>query len=138
MPCIGVLDFVFITDESGNFHEDRPRTDARDGYWRPVVVVPKTSNPTVVPEFEPGSDAVPVSFGVQDEKLLKILSGSAEPSRLLPLEKPEDMRAMDERAEDTCHDMRPHIDVAGKAYDFAFWCKGLAMILDERTQSYSQ
>ena len=105
---------------------------------KPVIVVLKMSNPTVVSEFEPSADAILVSFGVQDQALLEILSGKAEPSGLLPLQMPADMRTVEEQAEDTPHDMRPHVDVAGNAYDFAFGLNWQGVIRDERTRAYAK
>ena len=105
---------------------------------KPVIVVLKMSNPTVVSEFEPSSDAILVSFGVQDQALLEILSGKAEPSGLLPLQMPADMRTVEEQAEDTPHDMRPHVDAAGNAYDFAFGLNWQGVIRDERTRAYAK
>ena len=105
---------------------------------KPVIVVLKMSNPTVVSEFEPSADAILVSFGVQDQALLEILSGKAEPSGLLPLQMPADMRTVEEQAEDTPHDMRPHVDAAGNAYDFAFGLNWQGVIRDERTRAYAK
>jgi len=105
---------------------------------KPVIVVLKMSNPTVVSEFEPSAAAILVSFGVQDQALLEILSGKAEPSGLLPLQMPADMRTVEEQAEDTPHDMRPHVDVAGNAYDFAFGLNWQGVIRDERTRAYAK
>ena len=105
---------------------------------KPVIVVLKMSNPTVVSEFEPSADAILVSFGVQDQALLEILSGKAEPSGLLPLQMPADMRTVEEQAEDTPHDMRPHVDVAGNAYDFAFGINWQGVIRDKRTRTHAK
>ena len=104
---------------------------------KPVIVVLKMSNPTVVAEFEPSADAILVSFGVQDQAVLDILSGSVEPSGLLPLQMPADMQTVEEQAEDTPHDMRPHVDAAGNAYDFGFGLNWSGAIRDERTRTYA-
>lgn len=103
---------------------------------KPVIVVLEMSNPTVVSEFEPSVDAILVSFGVQDQALLDILSGAAEPSGLLPLQMPADMQTVEEQAEDTPHDMRPYVDAAGNAYDFAFGLNWAGVIDDARVQKY--
>ena len=103
---------------------------------KPVIVILKMSNPTVVSEVEPAADAMLVSFGVQDQAILAILSGKAEPSGLLPLQMPADMQTVEEQAEDTPHDMRPHVDAAGNAYDFAFGLNWDGVISDERTRRY--
>ncbi len=104
---------------------------------KPVIVVLKMSNPSVVSEFEPSADAILVSFGVQDQAVLQVLSGKAEPSGLLPLQMPADMQAVEEQAEDTPHDMRPHVDTTGNAYDFGFGLNWNGVIRDERTQTYA-
>jgi beta-glucosidase len=99
----------------------------------PVIVVLHTSRPTVVAEFEPSADAFLVSFGVQDQALLDILTGAAEPSGLLPLQMPAHMRTVEEQAEDIPLDMEPHVDTAGNAYDFAFGMSWSGVIDDART-----
>ena len=105
---------------------------------KPVIVVLKMSNPTVVSEFERSVDAILVSFGVQDQAVLEILSGKAEPSGLLPFQMPADMRTVEEQAEDSPHDMRPHVDVAGNSYDFGFGLTWQGVIRDERTRAYAK
>ncbi len=105
-------------------------------HGKPVIVVLKLSNPTVVSEFEPSADAILVSFGVQDQAILEVLSGKAEPSGLLPVQMPADMKTVEEQAEDAPHDMRPHVDAAGNAYDFGFGLNWDGVIHDERTRTY--
>jgi beta-glucosidase len=51
---------------------------------KPVIVSLSLVNPAVVAEFEKEIDGMLISFGVQDQALLEILSGKAEPSGLLP------------------------------------------------------
>ncbi len=103
---------------------------------KPVIVVMNLSKPAVVAEFEPGADAILVSFGVQDRAIMDILSGEAEPSGLLPLQMPRDMRTVEEQYEDTPLDMQPHVDTQGHAYDFAFGLDWDGVIEDERTALY--
>ena len=105
---------------------------------KPVIVVLRMSNPTVVSEFEPSVDAILVSFGVQDQAVLEVLSGKAEPSGLLPLQIPADMQTVEEQAEDTPHDMRPHVDTVGNAYDFGFGLDWNGVIHDIRTRTYAK
>ena len=45
-------------------------------------------------------DAILVNFGVQNQAVLDIISGKAEPSALLPLQMPADMRIVEEQFED--------------------------------------
>ena len=49
---------------------------------KPVITVISTGKP-FVPEFEPYSDAILVSFGCQNQALLDLISGAVEPSALL-------------------------------------------------------
>ena len=105
---------------------------------KPVIVILKKSNPTVVSEFEPSVDAILVAFGTQDQAVLDVLSGKAEPSGLLPLQMPADMQTVEEQAEDTPHDMRPHVDTAGNAYDFGFGLDWSGVIQDERVRTYAK
>ena len=55
---------------------------------KPVIVVIQMSNPMVFSEFETEADAIVAAFGVQDQALMDILTGTAEPSGLLPLQMP--------------------------------------------------
>jgi beta-glucosidase len=113
--------------------------DARDRMkGKPVIVVLNLSNPTVAAEFEPSADAILVSFGVQDQAILDILTGAAEPSGLLPLQMPATMRTVEEQHEDTPHDMRPYIDAEGNTYDFAFGLNWAGVIQDARKAAYGK
>jgi beta-glucosidase len=104
---------------------------------KPVIVVLHTSRPTVVAEFESSADALLVSFGVQDQAIMDILTGAAEPSGLLPLQMPAHMRTVEEQAEDVPLDMEPHVDAAGNAYDFGFGLDWAGVIDDARTAKYA-
>ncbi len=53
-----------------------------------MIVVIQMSNPMIFSEFEKDADAIVAAFDVQDQALLDVLSGSAEPSGLLPLQMP--------------------------------------------------
>ncbi len=105
---------------------------------KPVIVVLNMTNPTVVSEFEPSAHAIVVSFGVQDQAILDILTGAAEPSGLLPLQMPANMQTVEEQGEDTPHDMQPYVDAAGNAYDFAFGLNWSGVIDDTRTAYYGK
>ena len=52
---------------------------------KPVVVVVNVSRPVVLSELEPYADAILITFGVQNQAFLDILSGAVEPSGLLPM-----------------------------------------------------
>ena len=103
---------------------------------KPVVVVIAATRPFVPAEFEPYADAVLVSFGAQNQAILDLVSGKAEPSALLPMQLPEDMRTVEEQCEDTPHDMRCHVDADGNTYDFAFGLNWNGVIQDARTRKY--
>jgi beta-glucosidase len=102
---------------------------------KPVIVVLELSNPTVVSEFEPSANAILVSFGVQNQAIFDILTG-AEPSGLLPLQMPANMRTVEEQYEDVPHDMEPYVDAEGNTYDFAFGLNWAGVIDDARTATY--
>lgn len=103
---------------------------------KPVVIILRMSNPTVVNEFEKDIDALLINFEVQDQALLDILSGAREPSGLLPLQMPFDMLAVEKQLEDVPLDMKVHIDSKDNAYDFGFGLNWKGIISDNRTAKY--
>ncbi len=103
---------------------------------KPVVVIIKMSNPTIVKEFERDIDALLINFDVQDQAVLEIISGRAEPSGLLPLQMPFDMNTVETQMEDVPLDMKVHVDSEGNAYDFCFGLNWQGVITDERTGKY--
>ena len=74
--------------------------------------------------------------GVEAEAVLDILTGAVEPSGLLPMQIPADMRTVEEQCEDLPHDMRCHVDADGNTYDFAFGLNWKGVINDNRTRKY--
>lgn len=62
------------------------------------------SNPAVPAEFEKDVAAILVSFGVQDQAILDILAGQKEPSGLLPIQMPANMKTIEEQKK-TCRVM---------------------------------
>lgn len=105
---------------------------------KPVIVILKMSNPTVVAEFEKEIDALLVDFEVQDQAILEVLSGQYEPSGLLPLQIPASMSAVEKQLEDAPLDMEVHIDSEGNAYNFAYGLNWKGTIQDERTEKYGK
>ena len=103
---------------------------------KPVVVVVNVSRPVVLSELESYADAILVTFGVQNQAFMDILSGAAEPSGLLPMQFPADMRTVEEQQEDVPHDMRPLVDTDGHAWDFAYGLNWSGVIDDARTAKY--
>lgn len=102
---------------------------------KPVITIVSTGKP-FVPEFEPYSDAVLVSFGCQNQALLDLVSGAVEPSALLPMQLPADMKTVELQKEDLPFDMDCYVDADGNAYDFAYGLNWSGRIDDERVQKY--
>jgi beta-glucosidase len=103
---------------------------------KPVIVVVNLSRPVVLSELEPYADAVLVTFGVQNQAVLDLVSGAAEPSGLLPMQLPADMRTVEEQQEDVPHDMKPLVDSDGNAWDFAYGLNWAGVIDDARVAAY--
>ena len=102
---------------------------------KPVITVVSTGKP-FVPEFEPYSDAILVSFGCQNQALLDLISGAVEPSALLPMQLPADMKTVELQMEDVPFDMDCYVDADGNAYDFAYGLNWSGRISDARTEKY--
>ncbi len=77
---------------------------------KPVVVSIDVSNPMIFSEIEKSSSAIIIHFGVQDQALMDIITGGAEPSGLLPFQMPADMKTVEEQFEDVPRDMNCYID----------------------------
>ena len=103
---------------------------------KPVIVVLALTNPAIVAEFEKEVAGIMASFGVQDQALLDIISGVAEPGGLLPVQMPANMKTVEEQQEDVPHDMECYIDSEGNTYDFAFGLNWKGIIKDGRTARY--
>lgn len=78
------------------------------------------------------------SFGVDTANLHRaaVNGGAFEPSGLLPMQFPSDMKTVEEQFEDTPHDMKCHVDTDGNAYDFAFGMNWSGTIEDSRVKKY--
>ncbi|MDT8861814.1 glycoside hydrolase family 3 C-terminal domain-containing protein [Alkalihalobacillus sp. MEB130] len=105
---------------------------------KPVIVSMLLSNPAIVQEFESEVDSLLVHFGVQDQAIMDVLSGEVEPSGLLPMQMPADMKTVEEQHEDRAHDMVCHQDESGNVYDFGFGLNWSGVIDDERTKIYKK
>jgi len=103
---------------------------------KPLIVAVEMSKPMVFSELEPHADAILVGFGVQDQALMEVVSGGAEPSGLLPMQMPADMRTVEEQHEDVPRDMECHVDSEGNTYDFGFGLSWQGVIDDARTARY--
>ncbi len=103
---------------------------------KPVVVIINVAKPMVFAEFEQQAAAILVTFGVQDQAVLDIVSGKTEPSGLLPMQMPVSMKPVEEQYEDVPRDMEPFIDSEGNSYDFAFGLNWSGVIQDDRVKKY--
>ncbi len=103
---------------------------------KPVVVVVGVTRPVVPAEFEPYADAILLTMGVQNQAVLDLVSGKAEPSGLLPMQLPADMKTVEEQAEDVPRDMVCYTDADGNVYDFAFGLNWNGVINDARVEKY--
>jgi beta-glucosidase len=102
---------------------------------KPVVVVVNLGRPAVL-EFEPYADAILVTMGVQNQAVLDLVSGKQEPSGLLPMQLPANMKTVEEQFEDVPRDMECLVDADGNKYDFAFGLNWSGVINDERVAKY--
>jgi beta-glucosidase len=103
---------------------------------KPVIISVKVAKPMVFSEIESSASAILVHMGVQDQALMEIITGAAEPSGLLPFQMPADMLTVEAQFEDLPRDMKPYIDADGNAYDFAFGLDWNGVIQDERVTAY--
>ena len=103
---------------------------------KPVVVVVSLTRPAVLSELEPYADAILLTFGVQNQAVLDIVSGVTEPSGLLPMQMPANMQTVEEQCEDVPFDMTPLTDTDGNAWDFAYGLDWQGVISDGRTEKY--
>ncbi|MBR4299587.1 MAG: glycoside hydrolase family 3 C-terminal domain-containing protein [Bacteroidales bacterium] len=104
---------------------------------KPVITVVSTGKP-FVPEFEPYADAILVSFGCQNQALLDLISGAVEPSALLPMQLPADMKTVELQMEDVPFDMDCYVDADGNVYDFAYGLNWSGRINDARVKKYAR
>ncbi len=105
---------------------------------KPVIVSVSTTNPMVFSEIEKDAAAILVNFGVQDQALLEIISGKAEPSALLPMQMPANMTTVEKQEEDVPYDMIPHKDSDGNSYDFGFGMNWKGEIKDGRVLKFKK
>ena len=67
---------------------------------------------------------------------LDVMSGRYEPSGLLPVQFPADMKTVEAQFEDAPRDMECYKDADGNVYDFAFGMNWSGVIDDDRVQRY--
>jgi beta-glucosidase len=105
---------------------------------KPVVVAINISKPMVFAEFEKQADGIVGGFGVQDQAMLDIITGAAEPLGLLPVQMPANMKTVEQQAEDVPYDMECHVDSEGHVYDFGYGLNWKGVINDARTAKYKK
>ncbi len=103
---------------------------------KPVIVAITLTKPAIPAEFEKDANAIVASFGVQNQAMLDILTGVAEPSGLLPFQMPANMQTVELQDEDIPHDMICYRDADGHTYDFGFGMNWKGVINDARTTKY--
>lgn len=105
---------------------------------KPVVAVVSITKPMVMSEIEGALDGILLSFGVQQQAVLDVATGSVEPSGLLPMQMPANMKTVELQMEDVAHDMECYVDGDGNKYDFAFGLNWSGKISDARTAKYAK
>lgn len=111
--------------------------DAREKMGeKPVVVASLMAKPAVVGEYEAQVDAILAHFGVQAHALLEVISGSAEPSGLCPVQFPANMAAVERHCEDVPFDIECYADEDGNSYDVGFGLNWSGRIEDERVRDF--
>jgi beta-glucosidase len=105
---------------------------------KPVIVSIAMSKPMIFSELEKGASAILVSFDIQDQAIMDILCGAAEPSGLLPMQMPLDMKTVELQKEDVPFDMICHVDSEGNTYDFGFGMNWSGVIKDARNEKYKK
>jgi len=103
---------------------------------KPVIVAITLAKPAILAEFEKDANAIVAGFGVQNQAILDILTGTAEPSGLLPFQMPANMQTVELQDEDIPHDMQCYTDADGHTYDFGFGMNWKGEIHDARTAKY--
>lgn len=110
-----------------------------------VAVMVNADNAMIWSEVEPLADVILYYFGAafmtgswfQDEAILNVLSGQAEPYGLLTIQQPASMEAVEAQLEDVPRDCECYVDSEGNTYDFAYGMNWSGVINDERVQKYA-
>jgi len=105
---------------------------------KPVIVSITASKPMIFNEFEKNVNGIVLNFGVSTQAVLDIISGKTEPSGLLPLQMPANMKTVENQKEDVPFDLIPHQDTDGNRYDFGYGLNWKGVIKDARTEKYKK
>ena len=125
------------TVTAGNYNDLKTIRETKAAMkGKPVIVVITLSKPAIPAEFEKDASAIVADFGVQNQAILDILSGTVEPSGLLPFQMPANMKTVELQDEDIPHDMICYKDASGHTYDFGFGMNWKGVIHDARTAKY--
>lgn len=103
---------------------------------KPVICCLHMKKPCIVSEIDGSVASLLVHFGIQHQALLDLICGNTEPSGLLPFQIPEDMKTVEQQAEDVPFDMIPYTDEEGNVYDFAYGRNYRHVIKDGRVKRY--
>lgn len=121
-----------------NFQNYQVLLDVKEAMGhKPVIAVINVDNPLVMGEVEPLADALLLRFAASDNAVLEIITGSHEPSGLLPIQFPKDMASVEAQFEDTPRDMEVYVDSEGHSYDFAYGLNWDGIIDDDRVAKYN-
>lgn len=125
------------TITAGNFNDLKTVRETREKMKdKPVVVIITLSKPAILAEIDKDANAVLAGFGVQNQAVLDVLTGVAEPSGLLPFQMPANMKTVELQHEDIPHDMVCFTDADNHTYDFGFGMNWKGVISDARTAKY--
>ena len=103
---------------------------------KPVILVVKARRPLVFSEIEPYADAILMGYQVQNQAYVELMVGNREPSGLLPMQMPKDMRTVEKNKEDVPFDLECYKDADGNIYDFAYGLNWSGVIKDWRVEKY--
>lgn len=87
---------------------------------KPIILSVNVSNPFVISELEPLADAIFLTFDIQNQAILDIVTGKDEPSAKLPFQMPASMDAIERHCEDKPLDIECYRDSDGNTYNFGF------------------
>ena len=138
-PEITNRSYLGKTSRSNSYPDLQTIRDTRKAMGdKPVILVVSITNPMVFSDIEPYVDAVLGEFGVQVSALMEVVSGTYEPSGLLPMQMPANMETVESQLEDVPGDMIPYTDGQGNTYDFAYGLNWDGVIRDARVSRYGK
>ena len=125
------------TAKNQNIYDIKFMADMRKAMGdKPIIMILTCQKPVVFTDVEKYADAIIISFGVESKAYLDVMSGRYEPSGLLPVQFPADMKTVEAQFEDAPRDMECYKDADGNVYDFAFGMNWSGVIDDDRVQRY--